>query len=164
MPKSKSVWRIATDTQQYISTDLTGEGARTSGGRWNSEGIPLIYCAESVALACLETLVHLNQDGLPLNRYLVRLDFPIRLWTQAKVLTKDNAEVGWDAVPYGMVSTQVGNRWCKQLSSALFLVPSIVIPEETNILVNPLHPDANEIKAYKLRKFTFDQRLRSRKD
>jgi len=52
MPKSKSVWRIATDTQQYVSTDLTGEGARISGGRWNSEGIPLIYCAFPSAFYC----------------------------------------------------------------------------------------------------------------
>lgn len=70
------VWRIATDTPDFVADDLAGTGARLTGGRWNRPGQPVLYCAASPALACLETLVHLGTGSLPMNRYLVAIDIP----------------------------------------------------------------------------------------
>jgi RES domain-containing protein len=65
---SQSLWRIATDTKDHEADDLSGKGAETTGGRWNAVGIPMVYTSLSRALASLETVVHLNAGGLPLNR------------------------------------------------------------------------------------------------
>jgi RES domain-containing protein len=71
------VWRIAADTPDYAGDDLSGKGAEITGGRWNRKGTPLIYAADSIALACLETVVQLSgADPLPLNRYLIKIDIP----------------------------------------------------------------------------------------
>ncbi len=70
------VWRIATDTMSYEADDLSGVGAKSTGGRWNAVGDALVYASETQALACLETVVHLNAGGLPLNRYLVSVTIP----------------------------------------------------------------------------------------
>lgn len=155
------VWRIATDTSAYTADDLTGTGAKASGGRWNAPGTPLLYTSQNAALACLETIVHLKAASLPFNRYLVRFDIPDKVWARADTLAWPSAPVGWDALPYGKVSIDYGTQWSKALTSALLLVPSIIVPEESNILINPLHPDATAITATKLRRWLYDPRLKS---
>ena len=152
-------WRIATETPVYGADDLTGTGARVTGGRWNRKGSPVIYASTSIALACLETLVHLNVGGLPLNRYLVRLEIPDEFWERRVELDHTTAPIGWDAEPAGMTSIDQGESWLAAAQAALLLVPSIVVPEERNILINPLHPDARAIRAVKLRKWLYDPRL-----
>uniref|UniRef100_UPI003BEF235B RES family NAD+ phosphorylase n=1 Tax=Burkholderia arboris TaxID=488730 RepID=UPI003BEF235B len=154
-----SVWRIGTDTPDYTADDLTGTGAKIGGGRWNRAGTPMLYCASSIALASLETLVHLNLAALPMNRYLVRIDIPDDVWARAERLTVDTAAVGWDAVPHGRVSLDIGQGWTAAGRSALLLVPSVLVPEEHNILVNPLHLDAGAIAAVKVRRWLYDPRL-----
>ncbi|MDI1275372.1 RES family NAD+ phosphorylase [Polaromonas sp.] len=159
-----ALWRIATDAPAYVAEDLGGKGAEITGGRWNAAGTPMLYTATSIALACLETIVHLDgSKSLPLNRYLVRIDAPADVWSRAITLkVKGDAHVGWDAVPAGKVSIDWGNAWCASRSSALALVPSVVVPEEFNVLVNPRHPDAARLKATKLRKWTYDPRALGR--
>jgi RES domain-containing protein len=155
-----ATWRIATDTPDYTSDDLTGEGAKRTGGRWNRSGTPVVYCASSIALACLETVVHWNADDLPLNRYLVRIDVPDELFEKATVVSAEKGPVGWDAMPTGKVSLDVGEAWATEKKSALLLVPSVIVPEELNVLINPQHPDVTNITATKLRKWIYDARLR----
>jgi RES domain-containing protein len=152
-------WRIGTDTRSYQADDMTGTGAKITGGRWNSAGNALVYAASSRALACLETVVHLGGGGLPLNRYLVQIDVPDAVWKARTVLDLSAAPVGWDALPEGMVSLSYGDSWLLSQSTAILLVPSIVVPEEQNILINPAHPDAALIKAAKVRKWLYDSRL-----
>lgn len=154
-----SIWRIGSDTPSYTSEDLSGAGAKESGGRWNAPGTALLYCADTISLASLETVVHLNTSALPLNRYLVRVEIPDTLWAAAKELPWDKAPLGWDAIPAGKVSIEAGEKWIRSGKSALLKVPSVIIPEEFNILINPNHPDAAAIKAKKIRKFTYDGRL-----
>ena len=154
-----SVWRIATDTPDYTADDLGGEGAKRSGGRWNRAGTPVLYASGSIALACLETVVHLGADDLPLNRYLVRIDIPDVVWAAASRLDA-RRHVGWDAIPVGKISLNAGETWAGSRSSALFVVPSAIVPEESNILISPLHADAARIRAHKLRRWTYDARLR----
>jgi RES domain-containing protein len=138
---------------------LSGEGARRSGGRWNRAGTPLVYTSGSIALACLETLAHLAAGDLPLNRYLVRIEVPDAIWKAAKIFDTEN-HVGWDAIPTGRVSLDAGNAWAAARTSALLMVPSVIVPEERNVLINPAHPDAARLRAKKLRRWTYDPRLR----
>lgn len=156
---SRTVWRIATDTPGYQADDLSGAGARASGGRWNQAGVPLVYASETRALACLETVVHLNARGLPLNRYLVAVTIPDDVWTRARTESATSLKVGWDAEPAGQVSIRFGTDWIRSASSALLIVPSVIVPEEFNILVNPTHSDAARITASKTRKWLYDHRL-----
>jgi RES domain-containing protein len=149
-------WRIATDTPDYGADDLTGAGAKFTGGRWNRAGTAMVYCSESIALACLETFVHLKAGGLPLNRYLVQVDIPEALW---KAATQYVPAVGWDAIPTGRVSLDAGDAWAAACRTAVLLVPSAIVPEERNILINPLHPDAKFIKSKRVRKWTYDGRM-----
>lgn len=154
-----AVWRISTITPDYSADDLTGAGAKFTGGRWNRPGNPVLYCAPSMALAGLETVVHLASGSLPLNRYLVRIDIPDPVWKVREVITDKTAPVGWDALPAGKVSLDFGDDWLASLRSALLEVPSVIVPEEGNILVNPLHPDAKGITAAITRKWIYDARL-----
>ena len=156
-----SLWRIATDSPRYAADDLSGRGALVRGGRWNEKGTPALYTSASIALACLETLVHLGAAGLPLNRYLVRVDVDDPSWAARQSLAPTSLPVGWDAIPHGRVSVEVGQKWLASGASALLAVPSVVIPEEFNILVNPRHADAEKLRATKLRKWLYDGRFRT---
>ena len=151
-----SLWRIATDTTDYEADDLSGAGAEKTGGRWNRAGIPMLYNATTRALACLETLVHLNAGGLPLNRYLVEIDVPDAVWAIAEAATSVSAPIGWDAEPAGCASIAFGSDWAASKRSALLLVPSVIVPEEHNILINPAHPDAVRLTARKVRRWLYD--------
>lgn len=154
-----SVWRIATEAPSFSATDRTGEGAKLSGGRWNRVGTPLLYCSSSISLACLETCVHLGaKAGLPLNRYLVEVKIPFIVWSRSIKLLAASM-IGWDALPQGRTSIEAGNAWLVSRSSAVCLVPSVVVPEEQNVLLNPLHSDYSQITIKKIRKWTYDARL-----
>ena len=156
---SRVVWRIATDTRLYEADDLTGAGAKTTGGRWNEAGAGLVYASETRALACLETVVHLKAFGLPLNRYLVEVVIPDDIWSAAQVESKASLPVGWDADPAGRASIQLGTGWIRSLRSAVLVVASVIAPEETNVLINPAHPDSHRITASKIRRWLYDPRL-----
>jgi RES domain-containing protein len=156
---SRVVWRIVADTPDYTADGLTGAGAKATGGRWNRRGVALLYCAENIALACMETFVHVKSASLPLNRYLVRIEIPDVAWKAAINMSETKAPVGWDALPTGKVSLDAGDTWAGSGASALLLVPSVIVPEEKNILINPLHKDARGITATKVRKWLYDPRL-----
>ena len=154
------IWRIATDTKTYVADDKTGAGAKATGGRWNRAGTAMLYCAESIALACLETLVHLKAGNLPLNRYVVGIEVPPNVWNAAQELDR-HANAGWDALPYGKVSEDAGEDWVATGASLLYKVPSVIVPDEFNILINPLHGDATKLTFHKsATRWTYDSRLK----
>lgn len=154
-----TVWRIATDAKTYEADDLSGAGAKRTGGRWNAEGEAVVYASETQALACLETLAHLNAGGLPLNRYLVAISLPATLWERARTETPDSLPVGWDANPAGRASIRFGTEWLRSRATAVLRLPSVIVPDERNVLINPLHPDSAAITAVKRRKWLYDPRL-----
>jgi RES domain-containing protein len=119
----------------------------------------MVYSAGSIALAVLETVVHMQVRGLPLNRYLVGITIPDDIWKTKEVWTKDTVKVGWDALPTGKVSLDLGDAWLKHCQSAIALVPSVIVPEEFNVLINPKHPDAGRLHATKVRKWLYDGRM-----
>jgi RES domain-containing protein len=154
-----TVWRIAADAPSYGADDLAGKGSEITGGRWNRKGTPLVYTSSSIALACLENLVHLGGgDPLPLNRYLVQIDIPEAVW-DARTRFDAATHVGWDAEPAGLVSLDWGTQWAQSLTALVAEVPSIVVPEEANVLLNPRHPAARQLVARKVRRWTYDARL-----
>lgn len=160
MSADVAVWRIAADTPNYEAHDLSGKGAEQTGGRWNRKGTPLIYGSVSRALACLETVVHLSGgDPLPLNRYLVQIEIPAALW-RSRAAFDPARHVGWDAEPAGKVSVDWGTAWSQEQTTLLAEVPSVIVPEEHNVLINPDHPDVARISAVKVRRWTYDRRLK----
>lgn len=153
-----SFWRLATEAPTYFANDLSGKGAELSGGRWNAKGTLMVYTSQSIALACLETTIHLGGNApLPMNRYLVRIDVPEDVWSAA-IHFDPSSNVGWDAVPQGKTSIDWGAEWVGLGLSCLARVPSVVVPEEFNVIINPLHKDRQKIKAVKLRKWLYDAR------
>ena len=152
-----AVWRIAVEAPAYAANDLTGAGAKISGGRWNNVGTPLIYSSSSIALATIETVLHLRAGGLPFSRFLVRIDIPDAMWAARTVL--DPLPGGWDAIPSGMTSRMAGERWVAGAASALLVVPSVSVPDEHNVLINPLHPDAAAIRATTIKRWVCDPRF-----
>jgi RES domain-containing protein len=156
---SVTLWRIACDTPQYSSDSLSGKGAEITGGRWNRKGTPLMYLASSISLACLETLVHLSGGAaLPLNRYLIRVDVPPDLWAQRTVFD-ETANMGWNSEPAGVVSLDWGTKWAHTKTALLADLPSVIVPEERNLLLNPTHPDSQRVTSKKVRKWLYDIRL-----
>ena len=159
----RSLWRIAPDTPDYVAHDLSGKGAEITGGRWNRKGLPVVYAASTASLAALETIVHFAATGLPLNRFLVRIDVPDDLWNARRSATPASLDIGWNAVPAGKVSLDFGDAWLKDAASPLVLeVPSVIVPEESNVLLNARHPQMSRVKASKLRLWQYDGRLISR--
>jgi RES domain-containing protein len=151
------VWRIAVEAATHAANDLSGTGAKLTGGRWNSKGTPLVYCATSIALATLETVHCLRNGSLPFNRYLVRIDLPNAVWDARRVL--DPLPVGWDAIPAGLSARMAGDAWVASGSSALLLVPSVIVPDEYNVLINAQHADAGAIVATAVKRWIYDPRF-----
>ncbi|WP_233801568.1 RES family NAD+ phosphorylase [Paraburkholderia sp. HP33-1] len=162
MTGGATLWRIGTDTPAYTADDLSGVGAKITGGRWNRSGTPMLYTAGTIALACLETLVHLKVGDLPLNRYLISIAVPPTVWRKTRTLVDPAKHVGWDALPAGMVSLELGEEWVRSKASVLAVVPSVIVPRELNVLVNPEHPDIAKLKVIKHEKWSYDHRLMKR--
>jgi RES domain-containing protein len=154
---STVVWRIATEAPLFTANDMTGKGAALTGGRWNAVGTPMVYCASNIALAALETLSHIRSGALPYNRYLVQITIPENVWLSRKIGRRLPA--GWDAIPHSLTSERYGEGWVKSLSSAVLEVPSVIVNEESNVLINPSHPDAGKIKAKSIRRWSYDPRF-----
>ena len=154
------LWRIAADTPSWTAEDLNGKGAAAKGARWNDVGERVVYASTTIALAAWETRAHLGKAGarLPFNRYLVRIDIPDRVWAARETAAKP-MPVGWDAIPEGRVSRRIGSAWLAAKKSALLLVPSVVIEEENNVLINPEHADGKALTAVKVRRFLYDHRV-----
>jgi RES domain-containing protein len=161
-----SVWRIASQGLTWKANDLSGNGAALNPGRWNSLDRPIVYSSSSIALACLETVVHLaGDDPLPFPRQLVRITIPSNHWRQRKRFAKQEHS-GWDSAPTPehvenlFAATQAwGDAWLLGLESLLVEVPSVIVPEETNLLLNHRHPAHAELVAEIVRPWFYDARL-----
>ena len=137
---------------------MSGAGAAKTGNRWNLARTPIVYGASSIALAAIELYVHLGAISKLRNFDLVRIVVPIGAWNsrqQVDVLKLPT----WNAVPSGVSSVAFGTAWARSNASLLLEVPSVIIPEEPNVLINPHHPDAALITSTIERQFQFDPRM-----
>jgi RES domain-containing protein len=155
------LWRIAAETRDYAATDLTGAGAAKHPGRWNDYKEAVIYCAPTVAMAVLETAAHVDDSGLPLNRYLVEIDVPNATWARREEVDASKLPPTWASIPAGRASVKFGSDWLASARSLVLIVPSVIVPEEPVALINPAHPDAATIAAKVVRRFEYNRLFRS---
>jgi RES domain-containing protein len=148
------VWRIT--APEYADTACSGEGAREWGGRFNSPGRRVVYASGSLALATLEVLAGAN-DRLRLRGYLaIGATFDEQY---LDVVEASALPAGWDARPYTAVSQAVGDAWLDEEQSLALRVPSVVVPSEWNVLLNPAHPAFSEVSIGAPTVAPFDPRL-----
>lgn len=144
------VYRIG--SAAYIQ-NLSGTGAKLFGGRWNREGLSMLYTAEHRSLAALEVLVHLNRNELPDDLRLLSLQIP----EKSIISLEKNGNTGKGKSKKSF--KELGSEWILSNESLCLKVPSIIINEEFNILINPSHQLFKEIKIVKVDEFIFDRRL-----
>jgi RES domain-containing protein len=149
-----TAWRIV--SPNYKNNAFTGDGARIHGGRWNSKGVAVVYTADSLALASIEMIVNLPTPKL-LQKY-VRISVQISLDLISDLSEADLPE-DWNSRPISPSTRAIGDHWAKKQSSAALRVPSIVVPDEYNYLLNPSHPDFTKVKIGKPIVYFFDPRL-----
>ena len=151
MPRA---WRLV--KARHAASAFDGEGARLHGGRWNSPGTRVVYVSSSRSLAALELLVHL-EIAEALEHYVVievRIPAPVIARLDRRRLPAD-----WrnDSPPAALRA--LGDTWVQQARSAALEVPSVVVPEETNYLLNPVHPSFKRIAIGRPQPFRYDARL-----
>ncbi len=148
-----TVWRIV--TARFAEVAFSGEGARRYGGRWNRKGVSLVYTAGSQSLAMLEMLV---QDEPLRARYMM---IPARIPADLTIARLNREQLPPDWRDPGAVETlrTLGTEWAAGLAAAVLAVPSAVVPDETNYLLNPRHPDFGRIAVGAARELITDLRL-----
>lgn len=149
------VWRIA---KQAFAADLAGTGAKFYGGRWNSAGVAVVYAGMSVEICAFETLVHTG-DLLPADLMLVRINLPEN---DAFYKSYDAADLpaGWDEIPSSIEAVKFGDAFAREGRYLGIIVPSAIIPEARNIIINPAHSALAQVSYDIVRPFVFDGRLR----
>ena len=134
------VWRLV--TSRRVNVTFTGEGALRYGGRWNKKGTPIVYTAESRALALLEMLV--QDEPLRARHVLIPAEIPDGLTIET--IESRDLRANWRTLPGLDVLKEIGTHWAQSQKTVVLAVPSAIIPEETNYLLNPLHPEFRKIK------------------
>lgn len=149
------IWRIARVAHQA----LDGEGARLYGGRWNSEGVPVVYAAESLSLAVLEYLVHVDPALIPDDLIAMELALPDDPALGAVVDPGLFPAGDWRTYPAPEWQAELGDLWIEDATFLWLAVPSAIVPEEHNVLVNPRHSRVADVRIVGTRPFRFDRRL-----
>ena len=147
------VYRIS--SPKYID-DLSGAGAKQYGGRWNDKGTALVYFAGSRAMAVMEVLVHLRPENLDSEYILAVFEVPD---DKVKLIETNDLPIDWKVEPAIEKIKEVGNSFVKENEYLLIMVPSVIVEEEFNFLMNPNHFDAKKIKLISKRSFKFDVRF-----
>lgn len=140
---------------KHAATAFSGEGARLVGGRWNLPGTPLVYTSETLSLAALETFVHLQ----PVDKRIRYAWFQVTIPANVSIDKLSSLPKSWRDSPPSEATQSAGSRWAKQAGAAALRVPSILVPGEHNLLLNPLHPQFKRLKISKSQPFEFDGRL-----
>jgi RES domain-containing protein len=146
---------------RFVSTrfpdGLSCEGARLNGGRWNSKGVAVLYCATSESLAMLELRVH-SPHPYPRTRWRFTIEVP---GDSLISILAEELPRGWDKFPPGPASKRVGDAWVGTNSTLGLLVPSVVASEEKNLVLNPSHPRFQEVRILSKQRVLLDKRLYS---
>ena len=148
-----NVYRLS--KQKHIK-DLNGTGARLYGGRWNPKGHAILYTSENKALAALEVLVHIDQRTVPDELQIITIHIPdkhVQKYEDSKfekIIRLPNSTE---------IFQQEGKNWIESNNSLGLIVPSILIPGENNMLINPMHQSFNQLRIEKIEDFIFDKRF-----
>jgi RES domain-containing protein len=146
-------WRICRRAHQK----LDGEGARLYGGRWNSEGVAVVYSSSTLSLAALELVVHVDIEDVPDDLVAMAIEVPDDAGVDSVALAELPPD--WNQVPDHPACVAIGDAWVRESVDLLLRVPSAVIPEEWNVLINPRHSRVGELVVRSVRSFAFDARV-----
>ncbi|HTD41452.1 MAG TPA: RES family NAD+ phosphorylase [Mucilaginibacter sp.] len=148
------VYRLCRKT---YANDLSGRGAEISGGRWNSKGIAALYTSSSRALCAIEIIVHVPAGIIPKDYHMVTIDIPDNI--SIKTMEAKDLPAKWNSNPISLSTQRIGNIFFSEQKEMVLKVPSSIIKEEWNYILNPLHKDFKKIKIINAEPFTFDKRL-----
>jgi RES domain-containing protein len=151
-----TVWRLARSGYALFE----GEGARLYGGRWNHPGFRAVYTSEHLSLAVLEYFVNLDTDLAPADLVAVSAVIP-RGVEEERVEARDLSRLApdWRTCPAPSALQDLGSDWIRRGETAVLSVPSAVVPEERNVLLNPAHAAFERIRIGRPQPFGFDPRM-----
>jgi RES domain-containing protein len=149
------VYHIGT---KKFATQLTGEGAKLHGGRWNSIGTACLYTAESISLCVLEYAANVSLHQMPASLTVTVYTLPDKSW---KEFALDELPKNWQEVPAPVETQEWGSLHLQEAKHLALKVPSVVIPSEHNYILNPLHTDFKKVVIKEILPFTFDSRIKS---
>lgn len=145
------VFRI---TKEKFANELYAPGIE---GRWNEKGEEVIYTSSSRSLACLENLAHKNGKGTTISYRTMVIYVPDRLAIQQ--VNAQNLPQGWNAISLCRECQQIGSAWYAAKDAPVLRVPSAIIPDEFNYVLNARHPEFEQVKLVATLAFSFDRRL-----
>lgn len=146
------LWRLA----RWPHRALDGEGGRLFDGRWHTRGRPVVYAASHLSLAALELLAHLDPDTVPGDLHALEIGLPDAL--PVETVTPEALPPGWHEAG-STLCRPVGDNWLAAARTVALRVPSAIVPEEWNYILNPAHPDAGRLVVTRQRRFAFDTRV-----
>jgi RES domain-containing protein len=152
-----TAWRIV--KKKYQAEVLSGEGARLGGGRWNYPAVPVVYASETLSLAALELFVHFVRRDITISRSLLAVPIEIPDSVAIAGIPPQDLKTGWDSSPPPDSTRDAGTKWMRDGLSAVLRVPSTIIPEEHNYVIDPGHADFAKITAGPARHFSLDSRM-----
>lgn len=136
--------------------DISGSGAATYGGRWNKKGTAVLYTSESIAIALLETVVHIPAMLVP-ELVLLTIEIPDHSIFEIKL---KELPKNWSAYPAPTILSEIGEEWIKKGNTIALKVPSCIINTSFNYILNCSHPDYQSVKILDIKDFKFDARLK----
>lgn len=146
------VYRI---TNSLFKDDISGNGAKIKGARWNLRGSSMLYTAENISLCILELLVHIGLQDIQNFYHLLAIAIP----DVASITEISIAKLKPNWLEDEDYTAFMGTEFLKDNTILVLKVPSAIIGEEHNLLINPYHADFKKIKIKKSKEFIFDQRL-----
>ena len=149
-------WRLVRPAYADPSLAFSGEGARRYGGRWNAPGRPVVYASLHLSLAALETLAHADRRRFERDYVAFAVHVPHALVLE---LRDEDLPPDWRARPVSAGARAVGDAWLAQRPSAALSVPSVLVRQERNVLLDPTHPRFDEVRIGAPQRFRFDERL-----
>lgn len=151
------VYRIA---RSKWATDLSGQGARLHGGRWNHIGTPCVYSSQNRALAVLEYTVNINVDEIPRALSIVTIEIPENFSERLHPVSISDLPGDWRDSPTPSSTKDFGTRLLQSGLYPIISVPSAIVPQELNYLINPLHGLTTAIRVIEIQDFVYDVRIK----
>ncbi|MBS1737374.1 MAG: RES family NAD+ phosphorylase [Bacteroidetes bacterium] len=146
------VYRI---TNEPYKDDISGNGAALYGSRWNSRGTHLLYTSQHISLSILESLVHLRRNEIPPNQYLLHIEFP----DEKKIIEISYKKMKKNWTTEIEYTQWLGDQFMQNKEGLILKVPSAIVPEEHNYLLNPKHADFKKVRIVSAKLLDLDKRL-----
>lgn len=144
--------------KRFLKEAYSGFGAKLKSGRWNECGKEAVYTSGSRSLCALEVLVQADLEDMPVY-VCVPANIPKDIFGKRTIVDQSIFPGNWRSYPPPPILPSLGAHWLKQGKSAVLEVPSAIIPEERNFILNPAHADFGKIEICKEESFAFDSRL-----